>query len=338
MKERADIKEPRDRISNKPFIAENYRTLVLSAAIASISTAALLIALKLVVWLVGGSSSILASLTDSILDLGASLVNFLALRYALSPPDREHRFGHFKAEALASLTQAAFIGGSALLLIFHGLERSTNPEPIQAVTLGIAVSVLSAVFTLVLVAFQSFVCSVTGSQAVGADRLHYLSDLLLNLCVIAALILTKRGFWWADGVFTALIGVFLLRGSLHLGLKAASTLLDHSFDPKENESIIRALLKTPGIRSVHDLRTRRAGPQSFIQCHIVIDGNSTLKQAHDISTEAEKRVCLLYSDADVTLHMEPDEDATYKDIMFHGRADLDADYRDDELLSYQDEH
>ena len=178
------------------------------------------------------------------------------------------------------------------------------------------------VITVLLVSYQAFVCKVTGSQAVGADRYHYLSDLILNMGVIAALVLSNLGYLWADGLFAAILGVFILKGSVHIALQAVATLLDRSLTPNEHEEIIKNLLEVQGVKSLHDLRTRKAGPQCFIQCHVVIDGKVTLKEAHEIATRAENAVFKLYPDADVTIHMEPDEAATYRDIQFYGRNDL----------------
>ena len=139
---------------------------------------------------------------------------------------------------------------------------------------------------------------------------------------IAALVLSNLGYLWADGLFAALLGVYILKGSIHIGLTAIETLLDRSFSASEHETIIRRLMEIPGIKSLHDLRTRRAGPQCFIQCHIVIDGHVTLKAAHDIASASERALEKLYPDADIMIHMEPDEDATYQDIRFYGKADL----------------
>ena len=137
---------------------------------------------------------------------------------------------------------------------------------------------------------------------------------------IAALVLSNLGYLWADGLFAALLGVYILKGSIHIGLTAIETLLDRSFSASEHETIIRRLMEIPGIKSLHDLRTRRAGPQCFIQCHIVIDGHVTLKAAHDIASASERALEKLYPDADIMIHMEPDEDATYQDIRFYGKA------------------
>lgn len=295
---------------------DRYRHLVLGIGAASVGTAVTFVLLKAAVWRYSGSATIFASLTDSVFDLFASLLNFAALRYSLQPADREHRFGHFKAQSLAALAQAAFIGGSAVLLIIHGLERCAAPQPLQHATLAIAVSVVTLIGTVVLVTFQSYVCRLTHSDAVAADRLHYVSDLLLNGSVILALVLSDKGFWWADGLFAAFIGLLILRGAYEIGSQAADVLLDHALPTAEHDLIVSALSRCPGVQSFHDLKTRRAGPQRFIQCHLVIDGGLTLTRAHAVASEAERRLHAALPEAEITLHMEPDERLSYQDMQF----------------------
>lgn len=297
-------------------LTKNYKRLVILAGFASVATAITLIVMKFVVWIFSGSSTILASLTDSLIDLGASFVNLLALRYALQPADDAHRFGHFKAEALASLTQAAFIGGSALLLIFNGYERLIKPVTIGYIDVAIYVSIASIVITLMLTFFQGYVCKLTQSEAVEADRFHYLSDVGLNLSVILSLFLTKLGYEWSDGLITILLGLYIMKSSYHIGKVAVGTLLDRSMSVDENNKIIKSILAVSGIDSFHDLRTRKAGPQHYIQCHIVIDHTMPLQQAHDLADEAEHNIRRFFPDADISLHMEPDKAETYKDISF----------------------
>lgn len=293
-----------------------YKRLVILAGIASVATAIILIVMKFGVWLVSGSSSILASLTDSLIDLSASFINLLALRYALSPADDKHRFGHYKAEALASLSQAAFIGGSALLLIFNGFDRTINPVKIGYIDIAIYVSIASIVITIMLTMFQGYVCKVTKSEAIEADRFHYLSDVGLNLSVIVSLVLSKMGYDWADGVVTILLGLYIMSSSYHIAHTAIGTLLDKSLSVEEHSKIIRAILSVEGIDSFHDLRTRKAGPQIYIQCHIVLDRTMSLQKAHDIADEAEHNIRRFFDDADITLHMEPDQAETFMDITF----------------------
>lgn len=299
-----------------PELTGRYKKLVLLAGTASVVTAILLILMKFIVWLFSGSATILASLTDSLIDLGASFINLLALRYALQPADKVHRFGHYKAEALASLSQAAFICGSALLLIFNGYERLVKPVAIGYIDIAIYVSIASIALTILLTMFQGYVCKLTQSEAVAADRFHYLSDVGLNLSVIISLVLTRMGYEWSDGLVTILLGLYIMKSSWHIGQIAVGTLLDKSMSVTDNNKIIRSILAVEGINSFHDLRTRKAGPQHYIQCHIVLDHNMSLAHAHDIASEAEGNIRRFFPDADIMLHMEPEGDDTFKDITF----------------------
>lgn len=293
-----------------------YRRLVMLAGVASVSTALLLIAMKFAVWLFSGSATILASLTDSMIDLGASFINLLALRYALTPPDKDHRFGHYKAEALASLSQAAFISGSAFLLIINGYDRIVKPQPIGYIDIAIYVSIASIVLTVLLTLFQGYVCKVTHSEAIAADRFHYISDVGLNLTVILSLVLSKFGYEWADGVMAILLGLYILKSSWHIGRTAIGTLLDKSMSQEENNLIIETILNVDGVESFHDLRTRKAGPQKYIQCHLVLDASLSLEQAHNIADEIEGRLLQLFGEVDINLHMEPNDVKTYTTINF----------------------
>lgn len=295
---------------------QKYSRLVMLAGMASVTMAVVFVLLKLAVWLLSGSSSIFASLTDSMFDSLASCINLLALKYSLTPPDREHRYGHYKAQALASLAQAAFIGGSALLLIIHGAERFSNPQPLEQVPLALGVSVFGVVFTLVLVTFQGYVYKKTKSEAIGADRFHYLSDIMLNLGVIFALFLSWYGHLWADGLFAAIIGGLIMRGAWQIGLGAVNILLDRTLTPEENHQIVKAIISVAGVESLHDLKTRRAGPCCYIQAHLVINGRQPLYKAHIIADRAERNLLKLFPDADVVLHMEPDGPDTQKDVKF----------------------
>lgn len=302
--------------SLKGGVNARYKKLVILAGFASVATAILLIVMKFVVWMMSGSATILASLTDSLIDLGASFINLLALKFALSPADKEHRFGHFKAEALASLTQSAFICGSALLLIINGYDRLVKPQPIGYIDIAIYVSIASIVLTVILTFFQGYVCKLTGSEAIEADRFHYLSDVGLNLSVIVSLVLSRLGYDWSDGLITILLGLYIMKSSFHIGKTAINTLLDRSLSIEDNNKIMRAILSVDGIDSFHDLRTRAAGPQYYIQCHIVLKRDLPLEQAHNLADRAEHNILKLFPDADISLHMEPEEDKTFRDITF----------------------
>jgi ferrous-iron efflux pump FieF len=272
---------------------------------AAVTTATLLILGKLIAWLMTDSSSLLASLTDSFMDISASLINLLAIRYALAPADEEHRFGHGKAESLAGLVQSAFISGSALLLVMHGISSMLNQVPVVRLEAGIWVSVGSIVLTLLLVSFQGFVIRKTNSVAIKADMLHYRSDLLLNGGVLVALVLAGQGWYWADGLFAILIGLFLVWGAVHIGYESVQALLDRQLPEEEQARIMALCCAVEGVHGVHDLRTRQSGPTRFVQLHLELDDQLPLVRAHQIADEAELAVRQAFERMDVIIHMDP---------------------------------
>lgn len=284
---------------------QHYSRWVTLASMAAVTTATLLILGKLIAWLMTDSSSLLASLTDSFMDISASLINLLAIRYALAPADEEHRFGHGKAESLAGLVQSAFISGSALLLVMHGISSMLNQVPVVRLEAGIWVSVGSIVLTLLLVSFQGFVIRKTNSVAIKADMLHYRSDLLLNGGVLVALVLAGQGWYWADGLFAILIGLFLVWGAVHIGYESVQALLDRQLPEEEQARIMALCCAVEGVHGVHDLRTRQSGPTRFVQLHLELDDQLPLVRAHQIADEAELAFRQAFERMDVIIHMDP---------------------------------
>ncbi|MBP2310807.1 cation diffusion facilitator family transporter [Azospirillum soli] len=276
------------------------------ATYASVAVATALIAAKLIAYLTTDSVSILSSLIDSSTDLMASVVTLLGVRTALRPPDRAHRFGHGKAEALAALAQAAFIGGSALFLTIEAVRRLVRPEPIGEGAIGIGVMLLSIVLTAGLIAFQRHVVTATGSVAVGADRLHYSGDLLMNTAVITAILLTG---WTGIGAFDPLFGLgiaaFLLHGARGVAKEALNVLMDREL-PEEDRARIAALVKAHAdARGMHDLRTRSTGTGVFIELHLELDPQLTVAVAHDITDRIETELRDAFPNAEVIIHQEP---------------------------------
>lgn len=276
------------------------------ASIASVAVAIVLIVAKAVVWFRTDSVAILSSLIDSLMDAGASIVNLVAVRHALTPPDAEHRFGHGKAEALAGLGQAAFIAGSAGFLVFQAAERLLHPAPVQHGDLGIAVMALSIVLTFGLVAFQRHVVRRTGSLAIGADSLHYVGDLLTNLAVIVALVLASRfGVIAADPLFAIGIALYILYAAWGILRESFDHLMDREL-PDETRARIRDIaLAHPEVRALHDLRTRASGTSHFIQLHLEMDGDMTLMRAHRIAEEVEESIRIAFPGAEVIVHQDP---------------------------------
>ncbi|QYJ82206.1 cation efflux pump FieF [Shewanella aegiceratis] len=282
-----------------------YDFWVKLASRAAVATALTLIVIKLAAWLYSGSASMLASLTDSFADALASIVNFIAIRYAIVPADQDHRYGHGKAEPLAALAQSAFILGSALLLLLHGSDRLINPAPINHAMVGVVVSVIAIVLTLALVLLQRRALAKTSSTIVEADALHYKSDLFLNSAVLLALVLSQFGWWWADGLFAILIALFIGQQAVDLGYRSAQSLLDRELDADTKLKIVQAIEKDPRINGFHDLRTRTSGKTTFVQCHLELDGRLPLVEAHAIADAAEARVRSLFEHVEVLIHQDP---------------------------------
>ena len=277
------------------------------ATYASVAVAVLLIAVKFAAWLMTGSVALLSSLIDSLLDAVASIVNLLAVRHATTPADREHRFGHGKAEPLAVLGQSAFIIGSAALLLAEAARRLILPAPVTNPPIGIAVMLFSMAVTIGLVLYQRGVVHRTGSLAVRADELHYRGDLVLNGSVIAALLLgSVLEVPILDPLFGAAIGVWIVYSAARLAKLSLMQLMDRELPDNERAKIRGIAQAHPDVTSVHDLRTRVAGPTAFIQLHLEMDGAMSLLRAHEISDEVEARLRDAYPNAEILIHQDPE--------------------------------
>lgn len=285
--------------------SEQAARLMRLATYASVSVASVLILGKLAAWQASGSVSLLATLVDSVLDAMASLINLVAVRHALSPADAEHRFGHGKAEALAGLGQALLISGSAVYLLVESGQRLLHPEPLTAVGLGMVVMVMSVALTLALLAFQRHVIRATGSTAIRADELHYRTDLLVNGSVLLALALSHWGWQGFDALAALFIAVYILSSVLAILRQAWDHLMDRELPVAERDAIRALALEHPGVKGMHDLRTRRSGVALFIQLHLELDDELDLLSAHRISEEVEQDLERAYPGAEVLIHLDP---------------------------------
>lgn len=296
------------------FVSEtnSAATLMRLATTAAVACALLLIAVKTYAYSHTGSVALLSSLADSALDLFASVLNLIAVRVALTPADDLHRFGHGKAEPLSGLGQAAFVAGSAVLIIVQAISRLHESAPVTEAALGIGVTAFSIVVTLGLVLFQRYVVLRTSSLAVSADSLHYTGDLLLNAAVIGALVLAPMpGFAWADPVFGMAISVFILINAGRIAVQSVNALMDSELPADDRARIVATAETHPKVRRVHELRTRSSGLQKFIQMHIVMDPDITLLEAHRICDDVEKAVEAEFPGADILIHEDPDGISEY---------------------------
>lgn len=286
-----------------PEAAERLRRL---ATWASLCVASTLIVAKLAAYLLTDSVALLSSLIDSSTDLLASIVAFVGVRHALRPADTAHRFGHGKAEALAALAQAAFITGSAALLAIEASRRMLKPEPLESGTIAIGVMLLSIALTGALITFQRYVVARTRSLSVGADRLHYSGDLLMNSAVIAAILITDlTGSAIIDPLFGLAIAGFLVFGAWRIMTEAMDMLMDRELPQAERERITGLVLAHAEVAAIHDLRTRRSGVTDFIELHMEVDPDLTVRAAHAIADEVESEIAAAYPGAEVIIHQEP---------------------------------
>ena len=273
----------------------------------AVSVALVLVVTKLVAWWVSGSVAMLASLADSLLDLVASVVTAIAVRYAGKPADNEHRYGHGKAEAFASLAQAMLVGLSAGFLMHESGWRLYEPQPIQASQLAIGVMVFASLMTAGLVWVQTLAVSRTQSLAVQGDRAHYVSDLAANGVVIVGLVLAgPLGLGWADPIVGFAVALWLCWTALEVGLNAYQNLMDKELPDEDRAQIAALACDDPRIIGVHRLRTRASGPFIHIQMHMELESDLSLKTAHDIMIEAETRILKAFPAADVLIHPDPE--------------------------------
>lgn len=285
---------------------EHARLLRLATR-ASVAVAGILIVTKAIAWWLSGSISMLAGLTDSLLDGVTSFLNLLAVHYALRPADDDHRYGHGKAESLAGMAQALFIAVSAVLIAFQAIERLKHPEPIGAPWIGIGVIVFSLVMTVALLALQHRVVKATGSNAVHADSLHYRSDLLLNGSILVALVLASFGWPQLDGWFGLGIAGYILWSAIQIARQSFSVLMDEELPADVSQNMLELACSVPGVLGAHDLRTRISGNIWYVQLHLELPGELTLSVAHDLSDRAAEAIERRYPQAEVLVHADPQE-------------------------------
>ena len=281
-----------------------------NAAVLSVGAAVLLVALKGGSWLQSGSVAMLSSLADSTLDLAASLFTYFAVRYAATPPDREHRFGHGKAESFAGLFQAGLVAVSGALIAVEAVRRLVDGRPVTHGAEAIGVMLVSIVVTGALIAAQSRALARTGSVATRGDRAHYSADLAANVAVVAGIAASAFLHWtWADAVAGLFVAAWLGHGALRVARAAADNLMDRELPDADRARIKALALEGNEILGVHDLRTRAAGPYVHIQFHADLDPDMPLRRAHDIIVAAETRIRGAFLGADIIIHPDPRDSA-----------------------------
>ena len=294
-------------MSASAITPEERSRLTARAALASIAMAATLIGLKTYAALQTSSMAMLGSLADSGLDLVASLVVLLGVRIAAQPADFDHRFGHGKAEALAALVQVILITLSAIFIGFRAVQRLVAGAQTADAELGIGVSIIAMVLTVALISYQRHVVRRTGSLAIGTDRLHYSSDLLLNGSVIVALVLDQfAGLTGADAAFGLLIALWLAWGAWRASSHALDQLMDKEWPDELRERFLAAAKEYPELAGLHDFRTRSSGTHYFAQFHVWVPPAWTVQEAHDRLDTVEEDLQRRFPNTEILIHVDPE--------------------------------
>ena len=276
------------------------------ASYASVVMALILISLKLWAWYATDSVALLSSLADSLLDLVASLITLFAVKVAVSPADREHRFGHGKSEGIAGLAQALIVTGSAAYVGVEAVTRLLAPSPIMQPGLGLGVMFVSLVLTVGLVVFQGFVVRQTGSLAISADAVHYKADILTNVAVLGAIFASVQWQWHILDPLLGLVVVALILLAVRIiAMDAIDVLLDRELPEEDRQRIKDVVVTHPGVKGIHDLRTRSSGAAQFIQFHLELDAEISLVEAHEICDAVESDVQSKFPGAEVLIHADP---------------------------------
>lgn len=275
-------------------------------ALLSVATAAILIVVKAIAWRASGSVAILASLSDSVLDLIASLITVYAVRYAAEPPDAEHRFGHGKAEAFSSLMQGGLVFASGALVGREAINAWLHPQPVEHGLAGVAVMAISIGLTFALITAQTRVVKASGSIAISGDRAHYAADLASNAVALVGVgAAAWLGLPWVDAAAGLIVALWLIWGAIGVFREASHQLMDHELPDEEREKIVTLVTADPNVLGVHQLRTRASGPYIHIQMHADLAGDISLAEAHAIIVAAENRVLAAFPAADLIIHGDP---------------------------------
>ncbi len=281
-----------------------YQILTKSASYVSFSVAVVILVIKSYAWLVTDSQSILASLIDAIFDILSSLINLIAIHFALQPPDYHHRFGHEKIQDLAIFSQSVFLFASVLFICFSSIKSLTDRSFPSNIDFGVNILYLCIILTSILMTYQTYVIKRTSSEIIKVDKLHYFIDLLTSIGVIVSIKLSTH-FWFIDSLFGIGISVYIMYASHTLFDKAFKNLVDEEMPEKDRKKILSIIAKFKEVKGIHEMKTRYAASKPFVQCHIEMDGDMSLYNSHYLSDKICSALLLVFPDAEIIIHLDP---------------------------------
>lgn len=285
---------------------EHHNRLKKAAATASIMLSGGLCLLKIFGAFYTGSLAILSSLIDSLADVFASSVSYVAIRFSTRPASQEHRYGYGRAESISALVQSAFIAGSGLFVMYDGIGRLITPKPMEKPGLGIVIMLLSLSATILLIVFQKYVARKTSSPAIAADSAHYTVDVLTNLSIVLSLIVVKYfHIGWFDVLTAFVISAYLIYNAYKIAAEAVSALTDRELSEDIRQKVIDIVINSEGIDGYHDFRSRDLGGAYFFEIHLELDGNLTLNKTHELTDNVEEKIKKAFPGAQVIIHQDP---------------------------------
>lgn len=294
-----------------------HNNLIKIISLLSVIAASSILSLKIFAFIVTESVAILASLIDSALDVSVSVMNFLAIKYSLAPPDDKHRFGHEKIQDLAIFAQSIFFFGSGIFTILSAIQHFVLGVEIKDQFFGSMIMLITIIITVIIIILQSYVIKITNSNIIKADKLHYTTDLLTNIAVVIGVYISID-YPIVDIILGTLIAIYIIYGAYNLFTDATKRLLDEEFEPQERQKIINIIREIKEVKGLHDLKTRKAGNKPFIQFHLEFDQNISLKDSHTIVEKIEKLIEEKFIGAEIIIHQDPegiDEKIQYKESL-----------------------
>ncbi|ODT59774.1 MULTISPECIES: cation diffusion facilitator family transporter [Paracoccus] len=289
----------------------------LKIALGSIVVGLVVLGLKTLAWRLTGSVALLSDALESIVNVATALAALVAIKVAQRPADQGHPYGHHKAEFLSAVLEGVLIIVAALLILREAWHAFQNPRLIQDAGLGMAINAgagaLNAVWCWVLIRQGRRL----RSPALVADGKHLLSDVISSAGVLLGVGLAVATGWAVlDPALAMLVGVNILWSGWKVMTASLSGLLDEAV-PEKTLAVIREIIsdKASGALEAHDLRTRHAGAVTFIDFHLVVDGQTTVSDAHDICDRVEASLKARLPDAQITIHVEPEHKAKHSGVL-----------------------
>lgn len=280
------------------------------AAAISVASNSTLVVLKLLTGLFSGSVSILSEAIHSANDLLAAVVAFWSVRIADRPPDKEHPYGHGKAESISGAIEAGLILLAALWIAMEAIQKVIRGGHVQHIGFGVAVMGFSVVLNFLVSRYLFRVAKEEDSIALEADAHHLSTDVMTSLGVTVGLALVWLTDWhWIDPVVALLVAAIIARIGWKLVASATKHLMDYQLPAGEIAQIEQILNNDPRIQSWHDLRTRKSGSHRQIDLHIVLPGDASLLEAHRIADDLEQKISGQFSSAHVVIHTDPYDDS-----------------------------